>query len=164
MAGTNEDANLFTEWLAGTVKEMWTSNRQFAEEAYIDPGGFSKILNRQTNFDLDTLKKIADTFERRREESGKGPSASEIVLRAFNLWGMDGRRINSQNTSQIIAGGLIGSRRRNKNLLQPQSKRLSKSSKKYGAVERVQKSLYELPPNIAQYIIEEIQRAVTTIE
>lgn len=106
MAGTNEDANLFTEWLAGTVKEMWTSNRQFAEEAYIDPGGFSKILNRQTNFDLDTLKKVADTFERRREESGKGPSASEIVLRAFNLWGMDGRRINSQNTSQIIAGGI----------------------------------------------------------
>lgn len=106
MAGTTNEANQFIDWLAGTVEESWSSRRQFAEEAYIDPGGFSKILNRQTNYDVDTLKKIADRFERRREESGKGPSASEIVLRAFNLWGIDGRRNNAQDTNPFIQGGL----------------------------------------------------------
>lgn len=62
MAGTSDPGNPFLGWLAKTVDEHWPSRRMFCEDAGINSGGFSKILNGITDPEPPTLRRIADAL------------------------------------------------------------------------------------------------------
>ena len=79
MAGTSDPGNPFLGWLAKTVDEHWLSRRQFCEEAGINAGGLSKILNGITDPEPPTLRRIADALLAK----GLIASRGELAIRAL---------------------------------------------------------------------------------